>query len=129
MSTYTYDQLLEDWNKAKAAKRAWEAEERRLRGLVVEGAFGDKLKEGANKFTLADGRVIKVTGKINRTIDATALTALSPKLRELGVDVEELVRFKPELKVGPFRKLAGEGGDLFRSIVTEKEGTPEVEIV
>lgn len=124
-----YYELLEKWEESKRNKRAWEAEERRLRDMVVEGAFGKELKEGANKFTMADGRVVKVTGKVNRSIDSAQLTALTPKLLELGVNVEELVRFKPELKVGPFRKLSGQGGDIFRSIVTEKPGSPEVEIV
>lgn len=95
--------------------------------------------EGVNSVDLAShavfngvdtlGYVLKAQYVISREVDEAALTVLLPKLREAKVPVEELIKRKPTLAVGAYRKLTKEETQLFDQALVIKPGSPQLEIM
>lgn len=75
------------------------------------------------------GYVFKAQHVISRNIDEGALTTLSPKFKEALIVVDKLVKRKPELAVGEYRKLTEEQRKLFDQALIVKPGSPQLEIV
>jgi hypothetical protein len=88
-------------------------------------------KEGANTFDLADGRKIKATHKINRTILEDQIGAARQAYSELNdrpVDFEDLLKVKYDLVVAPFRKLEGPALLAVSRMVNAKDGAPDLKV-
>lgn len=133
LATLNKQQLLELWHaKTQEAEKAKQvlAEEQMIRAACAREFFGEHPNEGTNSFELSDGYVLKATVQYTRTVDKAAFLNVSDRLRELlGPKVDELVRWKPDLAVGEFRKLEGEAAALMNSVTTTKSGLPGMEIV
>lgn len=86
-------------------------------------------KEGTNTAPLTDGWVLRGQYKIDRKIDEATLLTLAPMLREKGVPVDSLVKYKPELATTVFRTLTLDQLKLFEQVMVSKPGSPSLEIV
>jgi hypothetical protein len=119
---------LSEWYKMAQDLRNLKAKESLLRKKIFESAFPDP-KEGTNSYDLADGYVLKGQHVLNRDIDIGALDAMKSKLREQGVNPDNLVKYKPELKKAEYNKLTEEQKKLFDQCLIIKPGSPSLEIV
>ena len=103
-------------------------EEKQLRTKL----FGEMVPnpvEGINTVPLANGYVIKWKFPINRTVDAATLPTVREMLTEKGVNLDDLIRMKPELSVTAYKKASSDTVKILSLAVTEKPGTPSYEIV
>lgn len=119
---------LAEWYKMAQDLRNLKAKESLLRKKIFGSAFPDP-KEGTNNYDLPDGYVLKGQHVLNRDIDIGALDALKPKLREEGMNPDNLVKYKPELKKAEYNKLTEEQKKLFDQCLIIKPGSPSLEIV
>jgi hypothetical protein len=119
---------LYEWFNTQAELARLKSKEALLRSKVFKGFFKDP-KEGTNKAPLGDGYELKATHVINRSVQKPVLTTLTETLRTAGIPVDDLIEWKPELKVGAYRKLSEEQLKLFDQCLVIKPGTPALEIV
>lgn len=124
--------LAAQWYAAKKAADKAVAAEKALRADLVALAFPSGLKEGAsNKADLPESWQLSVTGVVNRTVDEAALGATLELIKEktgVTIDPADLIRYKPELKVGEYKKLGDDVKKLFDNALTIKDGSPQVEV-
>lgn len=102
--------------------------EQLLRRVAAERYFPDS-KEGVNDFEFDDGSVLKATVQYRREIDKAALLNIQQHLVDAGVPIDDVIRWTPELAVGEYRKLSGEGKALLDTVITTKPGLPALAIV
>lgn len=107
---------------------ALKEEELALRKEIFEACFENPV-EGTNSFNLNGGYVVKFTHKINRTLDMAALPTVRELLTEANVNVDDLIRMKPELSVTTYKKLPDSARQIMDMAITSKPGTPSYEIV
>lgn len=119
--------LLAEWEAAQRAAAKAVDKERMLRDEVAKCAFVDP-KEGVNKLKLKHGYQLEMDHKINRTVDRALLGQYSDTLEGMGVDLGQLIREKPELRVGEYKKLPEEARKVFDLCLTIKPGTPSLKI-
>lgn len=123
--------LLAEWEKAKAAVPAAAqviAHEQDLRKKVISAVFPEPA-EGANKFDLANGWALKATCPVTRTVDDAAFDLLRPKLAELGVIADTLVRTKLSLETKAYKSLSDATRALVDEALTIKPGSYSLELV
>lgn len=102
--------------------------EKALRAELVALAFPNGIAEGVNTCLFADKSALVVTGKVNRTVDPAKATSTREALEAVGVSFDSLFDWKPSLKVGEFKVTSLPVKALLADMVTEKEGTPSVEL-
>jgi hypothetical protein len=119
---------LELWYEMDKQIKALKGQEMLLRLKIFKGKFVDP-KEGTNSVDLPDGFVLKGKRTINRDVDAAALATLREQFRDAGINVDELIRYKPELKVGEYRTLTAEQMLIFDQALVIKDGAPALEIM
>ena len=152
-------ELLKQWFEADDALGALKSKEALLRAAVYREFFIKKDEngvdilpaEGTNKFDLANKYQLKAQRIINRSIDAAALKQLSHTKAELeykvaqgilmtdeevalhktllGVSLDELIKYKPELAVKEYRTLTAEELRVFDDVLVIRDGSPQLEIV
>ena len=123
--------LLAEWEKAKAAVPAATAviaREQDLRKKVIAAAFPSP-EEGVNKLGLANGWVLKATCPVTRTVDEAAFDLLRPKLAELGVVADALVRTKLSLETKAYKSLSDATRALVDEALTIKPGSYILDLV
>ena len=80
----------------------------------VVTSLGDNLKEGVNKWSMSNGRSLKLTHKIDRTIDESQIAMAREEYAKVndsdGVTFDQLLRIKYELAVAEFRKIEDNAG-------------------
>lgn len=125
--------LLIEWSQAQAKLaeiKPLVENELRLRKRVMEEYFPTPV-EGVNTFPLESGWELKGTYKIDRRVDAAALSAVSVELRGIGVNADSLVRFKPELETAAYRTLvqiSPEAAKVFEKALISKPASPSIEL-
>ena len=119
--------LLLQWESQKADLAKSREDEMSLRKAISNTLFPDG-KEGTNKCYVDDIAVSAVL-KTNRSVDKGRLSAFAEEFAEYNINVDELITYKPELKVGPYRKLSDQQRAVFNQALTIREGAPEVKIV
>ena len=103
-------------------------EEMELRKKLFEVMVPNPV-EGTNTVPLANGYVIKWKFPINRTVDKASLPTVRGMLEAKGVNVDDLIRMKPELSVSEYKKTSSDTIKILSLCVTEKPGLPSYEIV
>lgn len=122
-------ELLGQWFLKKQELAKVQAAERALRDTVVSLYLPeDQKKEGTNTIKLPTGDELKIVCGIDRKVDKAIWSSLLPQLCELGVDVNEVVETKVELRVGNYKKLTDEQRSVMDECVTSKWGSPQVSI-
>lgn len=124
-------QTLAEWFNAKKELAALKSKEALLRSTIVKHFF-PSLVEGTNKQFDKDllGEGYRIVAKVpyTREVDPGILEALIPQMRQKGIVVENLFRWKPELELKEYRKLTEEEMHLVDQCLTIKEGSPQVVI-
>jgi hypothetical protein len=119
---------LNTWNTMQEELGKLKSAESLLRAKIFKAAFPNPV-EGTNTYPLSQGWVLKATYPISRKVDETLLIAMAPELRAAGIVVDDLVRVKPELTVGVYKKLSKEHRAFFDRVLEIKPGSPQMEIV
>lgn len=96
----------------------------------VVAALGEAAKEGVNKYTLPDGRKLKLTVNKTRTIDPVSIALAREEWSKLNehskIDFDTVFRVKHELDKAMWNKTTdGEKLALSRCVVT-KDAAPVV---
>lgn len=120
--------MLHRWYELNTQLAQLREEEMNLRKAIFDTYF-QEAKEGVNNHTLPDGFVLKGKRVVNRTIDKGALNASIEGFRVMGILVDEVVDWKPSLKVSAYRKLTLEQQKVFDTVLVVKDGIPGLEIV
>jgi hypothetical protein len=77
----TFEQMLEEWLAVAKTAKTTKAREMELRTILFTAAFPAHATPGVAKITLADGRELKGTYKLTRSVDEPALGAVLEELR------------------------------------------------
>lgn len=127
-----------DWYTLQEELKAIKMREILLRQKLFKFYFPTP-EEGTNSLDLnplmsaegfePDGRVLKGGHTINREVDAASLQVLGPSFAEQGIKVADLVKWKPSLAVGDYRKLTKEQMQFFDQCLIIKPGSPTLEVV
>jgi hypothetical protein len=143
------------WCELKKQLDVLKFQESELRKKLF-GALIVNPKEGANEYALPDGYVFKATHVITRTVDQVQMSVLqTTKVRDglhilraagypddqiakmdpdamlftvLGLSVDKLIKFKPELSVAEYRKLTAEQTAVVNMFIDSKPGSPQCKL-
>lgn len=101
-----------------------------LRKELVDTYFMGKAgqKEGTNHIELGFGKTLTADVRINRKIDEGQLDAARNAGLIDAATIEEIIAYKPTLKVGAWKDAEYKIKLAFGNIVTETPGTPGLEI-
>jgi len=93
-------------------------------------------KEGVNTFVLPDSYLLKGDYSYDRNVDEAALVTLTPMLQDKGINLDVLIRRKPELALKEYRTLEKDQTEegvqklrLFDQCLIIKPSTPSLKIV
>jgi len=127
-------QHLKEWYALKQQLDELKGKEVVLRQFIVAGLFPDPV-EGVNTHPLNDGTgaVAKATHVINRSVQVEPLEELRKSLESDNnlpkLDLDKLVRWKPEVATKEYRTLTDEERHLFDQVLVIKPGMPGFEIM
>lgn len=152
MTKQTFEQYVDEWDglREKAAKLVAQKTkltkdiDRQLKEIAetelvmrkaiaesIKAALGDNVKEGVNRFDMVDGRTIKFTNAITRTVE-TAEIANARKnfslLNDVPVEFDKLLRVKYELEKKEWNKLGDAAKKAISNMITAKPAAPTMEI-
>ena len=121
------------WLKAKKALEKAKDIESAAREAMVKAAFPNGLAEGVNTFELGGKWKLKISGVVTRSVDEAALPSILDRIAKKfdGYDAKELIKYKPELKVGDYKKLPDNIRKMFDNALIIKgtgETSPQVKI-
>lgn len=119
---------LQEWQKLSEDLALMTAREKEMRQRIFDAAF-PKPTEGTNKFDLAGGYQLSASYKINRTIDKAVLSTVEEMLKEQGLDINDYIRFKPELETKAYKTMSSDKQKILDLAITAKPGLPSLEIV
>lgn len=117
------------WLDASKQLEVWKETEARLREQLVEGYFPNADPEGTTKLPLNDGWEMHCTMRMNRKVlnrngEATKVyQQLPPEV------ADEVIAWKPDLKLRGYRKLSDEQRALVDTVVESKPGLPSLKLV
>lgn len=132
---------LAEWYALQERMRNDKATEAMLRSRIYAYFFpkakaGEEGTEGTNNYPLNDGTgaVLKADRKVDRKVDEAALDAYKASSKEEGSNLpklpwNKLIRYKPELAVGEYKKLTAEERTACDQVLIIKDGSPQLEIV
>lgn len=128
----THAEYLENWSKVKDIAKALSDLEKKMRVALFQATFPNP-EEGTNTFELQDGRKLKATHKINRSIDETQIALARSEfalLNEPPVVFDDLLKTKFELVTSAYRKLEPDTQPfkIASRMITSKPGTPALEL-
>ncbi len=126
---------LKEWYALKQQLDEIKNKEVVLRQFIFAGMFPNPT-EGTNTVPLNDGTgaVAKGTHTINRTVKEDELEELKksiavPDNNLPKLDLDKLVRWKPEVAIKEYRTLTEEEMKLFDQVLVIKPGMPGLDIV
>ena len=125
---------LAEWYRVKEELGKLKSKEALLRSRIARFYFPNPV-EGTNTEEIGDGTgaVVKLSYVINRTVDQGALDALREAQKVEGsnapkINLDELVKFKPEVVISAYRELTDEEQHFFDQALIIKPGSPQLEI-
>lgn len=130
MPQETFEEALDRWVKLSAELARVKREEMELRNQLFGAAFQNP-KEGTNKLILNDGREFVGKHNINRSVDAAQVPTVVQEIAKLGkndVVADDYFKVKYDLAVGLYKKAPPEVKLILTRAVTEKPGSPSIEI-
>ena len=117
-----------EWYALQNQMREIKEREMELRRKIFAFYFRDAV-EGTNKLEMQDGYTLTAKRVINRSVDKGSLVTLTPELQAAGIKVDDLVEWKPSLKLSAYRKLTEAQTQIFDQVLVVKDGSPSLEIV
>lgn len=136
----TFEEYVTEWYalKQEIAKRKAEMADIVTREMSMRKAIAESidkvmpLKEGVNKMNLPDGRVVKLTHKLNWKVDVEHLSTTREKFEQINdrpVEFDDLLRVKYELDKKSYNKLGDNAKTVVSSMLTVSPAAPDIEIV
>lgn len=122
-----YLETLEHWQTLHQQIKHLQAQERNLREGLFNGTFPEP-EEGMNEFTLPDGRVVKGTYKLNRTLDDEKLEALVKSRKVTAKVAEKIRRTSINLDMAGYRELTDKQRAAVDEAIESKPGLPTLEV-
>lgn len=119
--------MLADWQKLRTQVAKLADEEMSLRKQIAEVFFVNP-KEGTNKFKLNAGYVLTLDHKISRRPDRALLDQFRDTFDGAGINLDDLIRNTPELRVGEYKKLTPDQQAMFDQVLTIKPSAPSISI-
>jgi len=125
---------LKEWYTLKQQLDELKGKEVVLRQFIAAGLFPNP-EEGTNTHPLNDGTgaVAKVMHVINRAVQADLLDELEKSLATNDnlpkLELDKLVRWKPEVSIKEYRALTDEARHMFDQVLVIKPGMPGLEIM
>lgn len=125
------------WNDLQEKLKKLKAEEMLMRMKIYNGLFAATAVEGTNSMDLHAGWKLKAQRKIDRKVDIPVLQAFihkpdantPSKFEEAGLNMDDLIEWKPELKLRAYRALSEAQVAVFDQVLSIKDGSPSMEIV
>lgn len=117
-----------EWFQKKKEAVAAAACEMLLRKRIFKHYFKAPKEGSSNWETLPDGYRLNADHKINRTIDEPVMRNMWEDLVQQGINMNALIRMKPELVTSAYRELTEEQRMKFDQVLNIKEGSPALEI-
>jgi len=121
-------ETLEQWYKFQKQLEILKLQEMQLRQRIF-GHYFPNPKEGTNTYALPHGWALKGTYKINRKIDLALYANHKQEFVKMNIPLDELVEYKPELKIGVYNSLTEDQKKAFDAVLESKPGSPSMEIV
>ncbi len=120
---------LDEWRSLVEWIEKAKPREMELRRTLAEVFFPNPV-EGVNRIITEDGFEFTLEHKINRTIDEAALAPVMAELPESSPfrNPGVLITWKPVLVLGGLRVMPDEERKIFSQAMTEKPGTPSLEV-
>ena len=118
------DDLIQAWRKAKDAETAAQAERRQIEDTIASVVSLAEDLDG----TITLSGVLKITGRIDRKVDAEKLQELA---RDHGLEghLSSLFRWKPEINASQWKAAADEITRPLLGAITSKPGRPSFAFV
>ena len=138
-----FEVAVNDWadnkelvDEIKKLLKPLEAEERRQRESIavsLASYFGADHKEGVNTYELSNGRNLKYTRKVSRSVEVSMIPAAREAYNAIAggagtTAFDDLLRTKYELQVTPFRKLGPEEANAVSRMIVSKPAAPTLEV-
>jgi hypothetical protein len=124
MSTFqAWEHLIAQIDAAKEYLKPLQEAEMKLRKELFAESFPEP-KEGVNKLTLDDGRVLNGTYSLERKVDEAALVTNAKRFQEAGINLSALIRTKYELDTKTYRTLDAEQLAMIDEVITAKPASP-----
>ncbi len=129
--------VMAEWKHAQEQKALFVEREMLLRKRLFKHFFPDA-KEGANNFPLGNGWKVTGNKKVNRRIDQREMKNMGEAYNQglmspedmaawKSIPFDAILSWKPEVKVGGYKKLEGTAKDMVSRFVIESDGSPELE--
>jgi len=129
-----FNELSAKWMAESIKLNEAKSEELRLRTAVIEEVFKEGVPKGTNNVLLDEGWVMKVQGKINVKVEASAVDATRFLIEEAikegkvtGFNFDDVIVYKPTLSEAAFNALTDEQKKYVRNCLSESPGTPSLE--
>ena len=122
------DKDLQRWYALQAELATVKEQEMTLRKKIFAHFFPTP-NEGTNTVPLGANWKIVAKYPITRTVDKGLLTTMTPVLREAGINVDDVIRWKPELAVTVYRNLTADQIHLVDQCLEIKPGSPSLDLV
>lgn len=132
-----YLTYLAQWAKISAAAKLLSETEMAMRKSIVASTFPNA-KEGVNTHALPDGRKVKATCKVSRSLDESQIGLVRSEydlLNDRPVVFDELLKTKYDLVLSAYRKLEPKENEqpsaaflTVSRMVTVKPSAPTLEI-
>lgn len=123
----TFEEAVERWQNLSRQLSTLKEQEFELRKQIFTACF-PKPKEGANAFLMADGAKLKATYSINRTVDDAVWRPIRSLLISEGYEADDIVRYKPDLATGVYKKLPPDIRRRVDKAITAKPGAPQLRV-
>jgi hypothetical protein len=125
--------LIAAWNEVLEEKRRLTEEESSLRLRIHEEIFKGRLLPGTEKVSLPAGWQLKLECKNNYKFDnLESLEMAQGKFEETPegfAAFQRLVRWKPELSIGEYKKLLPEQKRIIDEVLTSTPAKPVIELI
>lgn len=123
---HAMEQLAEWYNIAQQVKLLKDTE-MALRTALSRYFFPNP-KEGSNKIELPDGAKLVMQHKMSYKILPELMDTVRVQCKEQGINMDDYIKNKPELKLKEWRTLEGDDKEVFGQVLEIKPSSPSLEI-
>lgn len=138
-SAKSFEAYVTEWAALQTLVKALTEAERNARKHIVGAAFPDAktptFAEGTHHFTMADGRKLTYTHKINRKIDPALIPVVREEFQTLNdrperMVFDDLLKVEYSVVISALRKLEGTAADtvVAKMITAKPADTPDLKV-
>lgn len=128
MTPEVFAKKMTEWAAAGATLAEAKETEMTLRKELFAELFTAPV-EGTNYTDLAGGWKAKGEYKLSRKLDVAQIAGMRTRLESIGVSIDTLVRYKPDLDITNYRALTPATLAVFDEMITTTPSAPTLELV